>query len=238
MTHLVHLPLVKNTSYTWIVYIYDIYDILGDFNVDLAEPGIPNNAAFIECLGTYGLMQGVSDPTHQSGSLLNHVITREASTLLLDKPIVLDLISDHRLILFSIPKHQPPGKPVMVKVRKLNDIPTQAIQQEFSDVFKLCHKTDDPNTYIRIANKAWSTALDRIDPEIEPLKKDWKRLPWFNAEALAQKQLKRWMEARYMESSSEQDKKAYHHARHIYLLKLKRAKCLNLNAAVEDTQGD
>ena len=59
-----------------------------------------NSAAFLECLETYGLMQWVLDPTHQSGSLLDHVITREVSTVLLDKPKVLDLISDHRLILF------------------------------------------------------------------------------------------------------------------------------------------
>ena len=124
----------------------------------------------------------------------------------------------------------------MVKFRKLNDIPTQVIQQEFSDVFKLCQETDDPNTYLKIANKAWSTALDRITPEKESLKKDWKRLPWFIAEALAQKWLKRQMEARYIKSHSVQDKKAYQHARNIYLLKLKRAKCLYLNATVEDTQ--
>ena len=106
--------------------------------MNLVEPGVPNHAAFIECLETYGLMQWVSDPTHQSGSLLDHVLTREASTVLLDKPIVLDLISDHRLILFAISKYQPPGKPVMVKLRELNDILTQVIQQEFSDAFKLC----------------------------------------------------------------------------------------------------
>ena len=189
----------------WISYLLSKYIdplILGDFNVNLAEPGVPNNAAFIECLETYGLMQWVSDPTHQSGSLLDHVITTDVSTVLLDKPTVLDIISDHRLILFGILKHQPPGKPITVMFRKLNDIPTQAIQQEFSDMFKLCQEMDDPNTYIETANKAWSTALGRIAPEKESLKKHWKRLPWFNTEALAQKWLKRQMEARHMKSHS------------------------------------
>ena len=105
-------------------------------------------------------------------------------------------------------------------------------------MFKLCQETYDPNTYLKIANKAWSTALDRITPEKEALKKDWKRLPWFNAEALAQRWLKRQMEARYIKSHSEQDKNAHQDARNVYLLKLKRAKCLYLSAAVEDTQGD
>ena len=44
--------------------------------------------------------------------------------------------------------------------------------------------------------------------------------------------------ARYIKSHSEVDKKAYQDARNIYLLKLKRAKCLYLNTAVGETQGD
>ena len=121
--------------------------------------------------------------------------------------MVLDLVSDHRLILFGIPKYQAPGKTTMVRFRKLNDISAQVIQQELSDVSKLCQETDDMNTYLEIANKAWSMALDRMAPEKESLKKDQKRLPWLNAEALVQKQLKRQMEARYIKSHTEQDKK-------------------------------
>ena len=74
-------------------------------------------------------------------------------------------MSDHRLICFGISKHQPPSKPTIIKFRKLNDIPTRVIQQEISNVFKLCHETKDPNTYLEIANKVWLTALDRITPE-------------------------------------------------------------------------
>ena len=77
------------------------------------------------------------------------------------------------------------------------------MQQELCDVLKLCQETDDPNTYLEIANKAWSVALDRMTPEKESLKNDWKRLLWFNAESLAQKQLKRQMETRYIKSHSE-----------------------------------
>ena len=212
--------------------------ILGDFNVNLAEKGEPHSAAFLDLLETYGLMQWVLDPTHHSGSLLDHVITREASSAVLDKPMVLDLVSDHRLILFGIPKHQAPGKTTTVRFRKLNDISAQVIQQELSDMFKLCQETDDTNTHLKIANQVWSIALDKMAPEKEFMKKGWKRLPWFNAEALAQKQLKRQMEARYIKSHSEQDKKAYQHARNIYLFKLNRAKCIYLNAAVEDTHSD
>ena len=196
---------------------------------------MPNSAAFLECLETYALRQWVLDPTHQGGSLLDHVITRENFTVLLDKPKVLDLISDHRLICFGISKHQPLSKPTIIKFRKLNDILTQVIQQEISDVLEICHESKDPNTYLEIANKAWLTALDKMVPEKESRNKDCKRLPWFNADALAQKWLKRQMEARYMKSHLEVDKKAYQDARNIYILKLKRAKCLYLNTAVEET---
>ena len=68
--------------------------ILGDFNVNLAEQGEPNNVAFLELLETYGLMQWVLDPTHQSSSLLDCIITREASSTVLDEPRALDLVLD------------------------------------------------------------------------------------------------------------------------------------------------
>ena len=167
--------------------------ILGDCNVSLAEQEEPNSAAFLKLLETYGLMQLVLDPTHQSSRLLDHVITREASSVVLDKPRVLDLVSHHRLILFGIPKHQAPGKTTMVRFRKLNNISTQVILRELSDLVKLCQKTDGPNTCLEIANKAWTMTLDRMAPEKESLKRDQKRLPWFNAEALYKNSLRgRW----------------------------------------------
>ena len=143
--------------------------ILRDFNVNLAEQGEPNSAASFEPLEIYGLMQWVLDPTHQSGILLDHVITREASSAVLDKAMVLDLVLEHRLILFGIRKHQAPGKTTTVRFRKLNDISTQVMQQELSDVFKLCQETDDPNTYLEISKKAQSMVLDRMAPEKESL---------------------------------------------------------------------
>ena len=50
--------------------------ILGDLNVNLKQPDLPNSAAFLECLDSYALKQWVLDPTHQSGSLLDHIIAR------------------------------------------------------------------------------------------------------------------------------------------------------------------
>ena len=105
-------------------------------------------------------------------------------------------------------------------------------------LFKLCLKADDPSTYLEIANKAWTMALDKMAPEKESMKRDQKRFHWLNTDALVQKQLKRQMEARYNKSHTEQDKKAYQQARNVYLYKLNRAKCLYLNAPIENTWGD
>ena len=170
------IPTFLEEFMDWVSHLLNKYMdplILGDFYVNLAEQGEPNSAAFLELLETYGLMQWVLDPTHQSGSLLDHVITREASSAVLDKPMVSDLVSDHRLILFGIPKHQTPGRTTMVKFRRLNDISPQVIQQELSDVFKLCQETGDQHTCLKIANKAWPIVLDRMAPEKWSLKKDW-----------------------------------------------------------------
>ena len=79
----------------WVSHLLNRYVdplILGDFNVSLSEQGEANSAAFLELLEIYGLMQWVLDPTHQSGSLLDCVITRGVYSAVLDKPRVSDLV--------------------------------------------------------------------------------------------------------------------------------------------------
>ena len=159
----------------WVSHLLNKYMdplILGDLNVNLQKPELPNSAAFLECLDSYALKQWVLDPTHQSGSLLDHVIARENSTLLLDRPKVLELMSDHRLICFDISKDQLPCKPTIIKFGKVNDIPSQVIKQEISVVLNLCDGIKDPNIYLESANKAWLTALNKIAPEKESKKRD------------------------------------------------------------------
>ena len=119
----------------WVSHLLNKYVdplILGDFNVNLAKQSEPNSAAFLELLETYGLMP--------CGNLLDHVITREASSAVLDKPMILVLVSDHRLIIIGLPKHQAPGKTTMVRFMKLNDISTQVIQQNFLMCSNLARK--------------------------------------------------------------------------------------------------
>ena len=140
----------------WVSHLLNKYMdplILGDLNVNLQKPELANSAAFLECLDSYALKQWVQDPTHQIGSLLDHVIARENSTVLLDRPKVLELISDHRLICFDISKHQLPCKPTMIKFRKVIDISPQVIKQEILDVLNLCNGIKDPNIYLESAKQ-------------------------------------------------------------------------------------
>ena len=154
----------------WVSHLLNKYMdplILGDLNVNLKQPDLPNSAAFLEFLDSYALKQWILDPTHQSGSLLDHIIARENSTLLLDSPKVLELISDHRVIRFDISRYKLPCKPTMVKFRKLNDIPSQVIKQEIADILDLCDGIKDPNIYLECTNEAWLTALNKIAPDQE-----------------------------------------------------------------------
>ena len=225
----------------WVSHLLNKYMdplILGDLNVNLKQPDLPNSAAFLECLDSYALKQWVLDPTHQSGSLLDHIIARENSTLLLDSPKVLELMSDHRVIHFDISRHKLPCKPTMVKFRKLNDISSQVIKQEIADILDLCDGIKDPDIYLECTNEAWLTALNKIAPEKETKKRDRKRLPWFNADILAYKRQKRRMETKFIKSGSVVHKREYQDARNFYLQELKNAKCRYLNMAVEETHGD
>ena len=62
-----YIPFLQEFA-EWVSHLLNKYMdplILGDLNVNLKQPDLPNSAAFLECLDSYALKQWVLDPTHQ-----------------------------------------------------------------------------------------------------------------------------------------------------------------------------
>jgi len=82
--------------------------ILGDFNVHLEDLSSSHTKRYLNILSQFGLRQHVSEATHRSGGILDHVITsdeEEVAELHVSPPT----ISDHAFIKFILPSvhHQP-----------------------------------------------------------------------------------------------------------------------------------
>ena len=67
---------------------------LGDFNIHLDEKNNSNSMGFCDILTAFNLVQHVGEATHESGHLLDLVITRP--TDFVSNVLVGDLFSDHK----------------------------------------------------------------------------------------------------------------------------------------------
>lgn len=85
---------------------HDYLVIVGDLNLDVSS-ACASAREFLSFLSDLGLCQQVASPTHVSGHILDHVITRENSPATCVS--VRDRISDHSAVYFSYAKCNPPS---------------------------------------------------------------------------------------------------------------------------------
>lgn len=81
-----------------IVMCHVVLLISGDFNFHLDCHTDSDADKFLDLLETLGLIQHVTTPTHSSGHILDHVVTRSCSDLFLQTPCTTIFISDRYVI--------------------------------------------------------------------------------------------------------------------------------------------
>ena len=80
---------------------------IGDFNIHVDDLNNPNSLYFLKLLNTFNLCQHVSFPTHNSGHILDLIITNASSNLVIC-PYMLDTyISDHKTVSVNIDVPKP-----------------------------------------------------------------------------------------------------------------------------------
>ena len=125
--------------------------IVGDFNIDFLDSSDYEYNRFINILNTFDFTQHVNMPTHNSGHLLDYVITRRDNNLL-SNIIVSDFISDHRVLHASLTcqRPHPARKQIQVRaLRRINDVALNGdlagieIDTECGDVNTVAIQYDD-----------------------------------------------------------------------------------------------
>ena len=93
------LQRVRQTSGIYVPLAVPIY-ITGDINLPLIRPDDPSTTQFLDLIASFGLLQHVTQPTHDKGGLLDVVLTRSDATL--SKVDVTDVgLSDHLLLTWT-----------------------------------------------------------------------------------------------------------------------------------------
>ena len=107
--------------------------IVGDFNIDFLDSSDYEYNRFINILNTFNFAQHVNMPTHNSGHLLDYVITRK-DNIFLSNIIVSDFISDHRVLHASLTCQHPHPARKHIQVRALGRINDVTLNDDLAGI--------------------------------------------------------------------------------------------------------
>ena len=159
---------------------------VGDFNIHVDDLNDSNSLHFLKLLNTFNLCQQVSLPTHNSGHILDFIITNASSNLVIC-PYMLDTyISDHKTVCVDIDLPKPTLNKITFSYRPIKKINFPEFNQDISDAFS---KLDnfDIESLIDQFNSNMSSILNKYAPLETVTVKPRISNPWFTSFLLSEK---------------------------------------------------
>src|SRR6218665_375797 len=161
--------------------------ITGDMNVNLEQALDPEAVKYSTILSTYNFRQHVKTSTHQSGSLLDHVITPESAFP--PDVLITDVgLSDHTLLSWSINMTPPSPTYVTITRCKWQHFDAGAFLAELSKS-ELCAESEpatdisaDVDHLAAMFNSEIIGLLGKHVPVAEFTVRERAHQPWFNSE--------------------------------------------------------
>ena len=106
--------------------------ILGDFNMHIEDTINYNSKIFIDTMEALGLKQHITAPTHYKGNILDLIFMEAMSQMKASQPIMLNFISDHRLITATINVEKDASKITRKKVRNYETANPTMMMENFN----------------------------------------------------------------------------------------------------------
>ena len=152
--------------------------ILGDFNMHIEDTNNYNSRIFVDTMEALGLKQHITAPTHYKGNILDLIFMETTSQIKVSQPIMLNFISDHRLISATISVEKDVPRITRKKVRNYKNANPAMMMENFNP------SNLDLNTNINDAQTQLTARLkDMIDkrvPEKMVKRPSKPQNPWFD----------------------------------------------------------
>ena len=172
--------------------------IIGDMNIHVDDPSVPDAIKFLDLLDTYDLTQHVNTPTHHLGHTLDLIITLVSDALAKSTPISDSYLSDHALakstpisdsylsnhstVLCPLALRKPVLAVKQVTFRKIKAIDLANCKNDIAES-NLCQ---DPPVELKDLVSSYNTTcasiLNKHAPELTKTIIERPRVPWFNEE--------------------------------------------------------
>jgi hypothetical protein len=190
---------------------------IGDFNIHMNKVSEPNTKKMVDILDLFDLCQHVSGSTHQSGNLLDLVLTNR--NLVINSCIVDDMNSDHNNILISLNVTKPKTQRKSLMKRRYKDINITAFRTDVSSHLgaescpdeRLGHLDELIHKFNQLAQ-----VLDKHAPRIKKVVNARKPTPWTKSEIVEEKKNKRRLEKKWRRSKLKNDYELFKDQRNKY----------------------
>ena len=139
--------------------------ITGDFNLHLDEPDDPSTSSFLSLLDTFDLIQHIDQPTHQSGHILDLLITRKNSSSIDSTSTLNPHLSDHSAIIsvLTIPTVARPPR-ITKLVRNFRSIDVASFSDDILSSSLYSSPASTLDSYLPQFESTLSTLLDKHAP--------------------------------------------------------------------------
>jgi len=216
--------------------------IVGDFNFHVNKSDNVNARKFLDILDMFNLVQHVSSSTHRDGNILDLLITRRDSTIVLDYSID-EQNSDHSNILFQLNVSKPPPFRKKIRFRRLKDIDVNSFKMDLSNRFAMLHSGDtSADMTIEHLDKlvdAYTSSKEVLDchaPEIERTVTVRNPTPWNTTDIKGAKTEKRKAEKKWRKSKKQVDYERYRDLRNAFNTKLNEMRRDDLAKKINDNR--
>ena len=210
--------------------------ILGDFNMHIEDTSNYNSKIFVNTMEALGLKQHITAPTHYQGNVLDLFFMETTSQMKVSQPIMLNFISDHRLIPATISVEKEIPNITRKKVRNYKNANPAMMMENFNPPNLNCN-TDINEAQIQL-NASLQDMIDKCVPEKMVKRPKKPQNAWFNDTLQQQCTIVKNRERAWKKYGKQHHWKAYTVERNKYNCQLHYFKWQSLSKRILDCKGN
>ncbi len=247
--HIPYSPAHPVTNATFIDEIQDYFEslvlcnekllIAGDFNLHVDVEADYYGKEFRDILVSFGLVNHVSIPTHESGHTLDLLITRDTDELSLSLPKGGYFISDHCFVLTRLDLPRPNLQRKTVSYRKIKDIALPDFKSDLVDICSRLSHIEDADSLAVEYNSELRQCLDKHAPVLTKSMVCRPKVPYYNNSLRDLKRDRRKAEGLWRKDRDNTElRSGFKVLRNKYVSDLDSAHTNFLSNAVSEAKGD
>ncbi len=247
-----HIPYSKNHPVTDATFIEEIQDyfesvvlckekllIAGDFNLHVNDESDSYANEFLDILVSFGLVNHVSVPTHESGNTLDLLITRNNNELVLSTPKAGYHISDHCFVSTRLDIPRPDLQLKTISFRQVKEMDMSEFRSDLMDICNDLLGIDDIDRLAKDYNSKLLQCLDKHAPIITKSFVVRPKVPYFDSSLRDMKKSRRKAESLWRRDRNNMDLRSeFKKSRNKFVGTLDSAKTSHYSDAISEASGD